>query len=328
MNYFGFSKQLLVGSPVSQATRTTNSPPANNKRLFATTVLNGYRAGGVGSAQAADIDKFNLSAETISLSTATLGLARNRHTGYGNTGWATYYYGGYNGTYTGREGDKYMYASDTALVIDRCPFSSIGLCVMNNAKIAGYMLNSDPQQWKLVYASESFSALSVSSTFLTNSGNMSFTNFTTAGYMYSNLVAKTTNKIAFATETQSVLAGTQVSRVYNGTGTSNVGTAGYQHTGNDGSTSAPFAKQEKLVYSSETYSAIADAPNTGSGGAGIEKIGTAGYVLGGTTPVYTSGGTQILKTNYSTDATTTLGATITTGTRDNYCSGTTNYGVL
>jgi hypothetical protein len=125
-----------------------------------------------------------------------------------------------------------------------------------------------------------------------------------------NASSTTTNsyiKISYSSESVSTLSTTlSLSRELLG-GVSNSGTAGYSVGGSSGANTI-----DKLIYSTETSSAITNLINGRSDLSIASDNGTAAYMLGG------SGSSAIQKLVYSTDANNIISATLSTG---NYNQG-------
>ena len=138
---------------------------------------------------------------------------------------------------------------------------------------------------------------------------------------------KTTNKIAFPSDTQSYTTG------FPGTGSrtqmgsiSNSGTAGYLIDGYyDYSASTPILRDMlKLTFSSETYALISTSSlyYYSADLIGMENKGVAGYIEGGQ-----NFANQINKITFSTDAWATLSATISVSGGIWYQASLSNTGV-
>lgn len=335
MNFLGLSKRFLVGSQISDATRTANSSQPNNKRLWFTTSLNGYRNGGAGVTNTDDIDRFNFSAETITNLTTKLSRIKNRHIGLSNSGYGGYILGGCNPTIGCGMTDfeKFNYTTELTTQLGAGPFYINSVAPMNNPMVAGYVVNATSLAFKYVYATETYSHLASDPSFVVGGSNAALHNAGVAGYSSGRGSAGfEQNKLSFITETQSAI-GNSIDKRYNTSSISNTGSAGYIIAGNSGTTFSPFQKCEKITFSNDTNSAIANiAGSYGiSGGAGIERYGSAGYSMGGSSDNPTNGGTgltDINKINFSNDANSKISATISFGCRDNYASGLSNNGVL
>lgn len=111
-------------------------------------------------------------------------------------------------------------------------------------------------------------------------------------------------------ETRSTLAtGISSARQHGSVGMSNTEVAGYVAGGDTGSA---VTTTDKLTYSTDVFSTVAAHPAAMWSYAGISDDATAGYTLGGALNAAASSVTSAIhKRNFSTDAASTLSATLT-----------------
>jgi len=273
---------------------------------------------GVGGVNIATIQKFLFATEARTTLSATIGTARNEGASMSRQGVGGYFAGGSNSSGYFNLITKFLMGADTASTISATLSRNKFTDGTDNTTIAGYTIGgyesggstSLSEVDKLTYSTETKSTLSATYQIRGSSGNLK--NWNTAGYYcggytgsaYDNVI----KKLSFSTETFSTATGLSSSRIVSA-GTNNYTTCGYIW----GGTTANYDMIQKLVYATDTPSTL--AATMASGGSAYQNSGldngtVSGYHPGAYPPA--GGGPQlsIQKLTYSTEARTTIGATL------------------
>lgn len=229
----------------------------------------GIWAGGSvsGGGSTAAIQKFLFSTETRTNSSSTLPIGRNAGTAMSRQGIGGYIAGGVD------TNDNY--------------------------------LNSILKYVMLTEVVTTLSATLNASIFVTGFDNTDIAGYAVGGYLpaQSSVSQSAVNKLAYSSETRSVISGTYQIR---GAGTvQNTNVAGYYCGGYSGSNYESTVK--KMPYSTESFSTVGNLTSARIISSGIENLSTAGYSMGGV-----NGGFYniIQKINFANDSVSTIGATL------------------
>lgn len=287
----------------------------------------GYAAGGYNnsSGELSSIEKLLFSTETQSVLSATMTNAVYAPGSLSNDNTAAYIAGGAISGNTRYDNiDKLTYSSETKSAIAAASVTGRYKTGTSNSGTAGYFIggNSPADAYqtqinKITYSNDARTTISATMSPAGFNINQTMINKNVAGYVSNPYTGAGTNgiyKLLFSTEVYSTITATNPLTGWGATETSNTAVAGYRWSQYSNVSATHSTKIQKLLFSTETRSELTNTITAYTDAAGMSNSTTSGYMAGG----YSTGApvNTIQKLNYTSEATSTISAVLTTDRRD------------